>query len=68
MNARAAKRLRIVGRILSKPETFRRVVKRLKRAYCALPYHRRTAEHGRPANLGHSAELRLFHDRSGHRR
>jgi hypothetical protein len=72
MNGKAAKRIRIVARTVSKPETYRRTVQQLKREYRELPYHKRvmpSPPHSaflKPRMMGHSAFLKAFHVGQGH--
>lgn len=65
MNGRADKRIRIAARIISRsPEVYRKTIKRLKREYRVLPYHRRNlpvAAGDRPCKESHSALLRRLH-------
>lgn len=61
MNGKAAKRIRIAARVISRPDTFKGTVKRLKCEYYIKPYHTRKT----PVVEGHSAVLRRV---SGHKR
>jgi len=61
MNGKAAKRIRIVARVLSPkgtPERLREICKSLKRSYRALPYHRRNTH----IVQSHSTVLRRYHE------
>lgn len=57
MNGRVAKRIRRATEIFSKPSALAKTVKRLKKQYKRLPYHKRKT----PDVIGHSALLRRYH-------
>lgn len=58
MNGKAAKRIRIAARIISRDGLqFEEQYNRLKREYKTAPYHKRST----PEVVGHSAMLRRYH-------